>query len=517
MHTYDDLLTIADQSFVVVDEDSAQTSSKNEAENGNEPDATELVTNASLVESDHDGGPNHAPTPLTDIVDLIHARTDGWPRRVGTALFVHDKSQGICWLSSAASLFGWLQRICGIVEWHRGIGYASKEELYAELTRTALQYEAIEHLPHYPLIKDHYYACEIPKPGTGEVLGAFLQRFCPETPIDRQLMLLMFATPFWGGRGGSRPGFVITSTGRGAGKSTLTEVISKIAGGYIEIREYEDAGVMRQRLLSEEAMPKRIARLDNVKSLKFSWSDLESTMTAEVLSGKRMYYGETSRPNTLTWFITLNGISLSTDMAQRCAIVRVVPPAHAGRWEDETFEFIEQHRQELIADILGFLQIEDKTPLSKHSRWGAWESSVLCRLENAEEVRQMIATRSERADTELEESIDIEEHFRQKIEDHEYEADLSRVHIPAEIATAWYRESTNDKNKTHISCSKIIHQFCEEGRFKNIAINPSRKYGRGFLWVGDPQATTDYDLKDRIETRKNTFQERKTESRFWDK
>lgn len=512
MRTYDDLLLLAESATIIesrplVEHDGDAAS----------VDLSKTLSNATVVESESDGSPEHIPTPLAEVVDLIHERTEGWPRRIGNALFVHDPREGICWIPTAASLFGWLQRMYGIVEWHRGIGYPSKEELYAELSRTATQYEAIEHLPHYPLIKNHYYACEIPEPGDGATLAALLNRFCPETLIDRQLMLLMFATPFWGGRGGSRPGFVVTSKGRGSGKSTLTEVISKIAGGYIEIREYEDAGVMRQRLLSEEAMPKRIARLDNVKSLKFSWSDLESTMTAEQISGKRMYYGETTRPNTITWMITLNGISLSTDMAQRCAIVRVIPPVHVGYWEDETFQFIERHRKEIIADLLGFLQIEEQSPLSKHSRWGAWESAVLCRLENAEEVHQTIVSRSEKADTELEESVDIEEYFLQKMEEYNYESSVSKVHIPVEIATAWYREATNEKNKNHISCSKILHQLCEEGRFKQIAINPTRTYGRGFIWVGNTIANTDYDLKDRIEEKKKNILEKKMESRYWEK
>ena len=513
-HTYADLLSLVDQAIIVVD----KTTETGGEEHNNTTDQPVIpVTNATVIESDRDGGPSYSPTPIAEIVDRIHEGTGGWPRRIGTALFVHDPQEGICWISNAAALFGWLQRRCGIIEWHKGVGYPSKEELYHELSRTAQQYQAIEHLPHYPLLKGHYYACTIPEPGNGEVLENLLTRFCPETPIDRQLMLLMFATPFWGGRGGARPGFVVTSTGRGTGKSTLTEAISKIAGGYIEIREYEDAGIMRQRLLSEEAMPKRIARLDNIKSLKFSWSDLESTMTAEILSGKRMYYGETSRPNTLTWFVTLNGISLSTDMAQRCVIVRVTPPPHTAHWEDETFQFIEQHRQELIADILGFLQIEEETLLTKHSRWGAWESSVLCRLVNAEETHQLIAARRERADTELEESLDIEQFFLQKMEEYDYESALSRVHIPIEIATAWYREATNNKNQTHIHCSKILHQLCEEGRFKQITKNLSRTYGRGLLWIGDPNASTDNDLKDRIDAKKKTLKEQRIDSRHWEK
>lgn len=496
-----------------VKKEKQRTEKKDKAEAGSE--SLEPISNG-FRDEDDDESPT-LPLEIGAIIASIFERTDNWPRRIGASLFVHDKGRSIDMLSTPAALFGWLGAKCGIVKWEKGVGFTTKEELFAELCRSAKEYKAIEYLPHWPPIEDHYYACEFPPPGNGGTIKRLLDRFCPETLVDRKLILLMFATPFWGGRGGQRPGFIITSTGRGAGKSKMTELASRLCGGYIEVREYEDASVMRQRLLSEEAMPKRIARLDNVKSLKFSWSDLESTMTAEILSGKRMYYGETSRPNTLTWFMTLNGISLSTDMAQRCVIIRVLKPKHEGNWENETVAFMEKHRQELIGDILGFLQIEDSASLGHHSRWGAWESSMLCKFPNAEEIQHTIIERSETADTEFEEAALLEEYFEKCLEELGYETSIQKVHIPSKIAADWYRSGTNNRKASDIAASKIINQFCEEGRLTKIGINPSRKYGRGFLWVGNSDADADYDLQDKIEARKKAAHGEKTENRYWEK
>jgi hypothetical protein len=83
----------------------------------------------------------------------------------------------------------------------------------------------------------------------------------------------------------------------------------------------------------------RIALLDNVKTTRFSWAELEALITREVISGKRMYVGDASRPNLITWLITLNGASLSTDMAQRVVEIRLADPEYRETWESEVTAF----------------------------------------------------------------------------------------------------------------------------------------------------------------------------------
>lgn len=513
-HTYADLLALADDEGETIVDDSTRVSG--------EADSIQIesVTNALIIESDRDRPPQHAPMELSQAVALVHEHTNGWPRRIGNALFVHDPHHGICWLEKPPDLFGWLQRDCGIVEWHRGCGYPSKDELFSELRRTATAYQAIEYLPHYPPIPRHYYACEIPPPGNGEALSELLAKFSPETDVDRLLIATMFATVFWGGQGGARPAFVIISdSGRGAGKSKLTDMVAHLAAGLIDVAPHEKSDIIRQRLLSPDGLDKRIVRIDNVKSLKFSWAELESLITSPVISGKRMYVGEGCRPNTITWLLTLNGVSLSTDMAQRTIQIKIARPQHTGAWESNVLAFIDKNRSQLIADLLGFLQIEESTPLQTNTRWGAWEESVLCRLENAAEIQKVVATRCRSSDTELEEAEEIEGFFHGRLEELGYEAEVSRVHIPTKIAAGWYREYTNDRHKTTIACSKILSQFCEEGRCRKMRINPTRTYGRGFAWNGSKVGKDiDYDILDRIKEKIADAKESgKKYQEWWDK
>jgi hypothetical protein len=124
-----------------------------------------------------------------------------------------------------------------------------------------------------------------------------------------------------------------------------------LVGGLIEISPHEDIVGIRKRLLSPDAQQLRVARIDNIKSHRFSWDDLESLITAPVISGHRMYKGEARRPNTIIWCLTVNGASLSLDMAQRCQVIQLERPQHHPRWESEVRDFIQRNRWEIIADI----------------------------------------------------------------------------------------------------------------------------------------------------------------------
>ena len=49
-----------------------------------------------------------APASMPDILARIDSVTDGWPRRIGSSLFVHERPDGVDWLDSPAALFGYV-------------------------------------------------------------------------------------------------------------------------------------------------------------------------------------------------------------------------------------------------------------------------------------------------------------------------------------------------------------------------------------------------------------------------
>jgi hypothetical protein len=452
------------------------------------------------------------PYPMSVVVDNIRTRLDDWPRRIGTSLFVPAATEGISWIESAAALFGYLGTQTGTVKWFKATGCVTKEEVYAELRRTAPAYDAVETLPHSPQLSGHFYACPTPEPGSGETLKRLVGRFRPATDIDRDLIQAAIVTAVvWGGRGGCRPAFTVTSdAGRGTGKSTLPKMVGHLAGGLVDLSANESAEVIKQRLLSPDGLVKRVVLLDNVKTLRFSWAELEALITSPVVSGKRLYIGEASRPNTMAWFITLNGVSLAADMAQRSVIIKLNKPEHSATWEEDTYAYIDANRRALVADCLGFFRREP-AEVKKYSRWGAWERDVLSRLPDPENAQGVIRERQGQADVEQEEHELVEEFFERRLKELGYEPAGERVFIPSLIAADWFSAATRTKQTT-TGASRILNQAIAEGKLQRIVENACKTYGRGFVWVGkdtrpDTPALTDLEsvMKDHASGVQNPF------------
>ncbi len=456
------------------------------------------ITNAEVIEAaDPEGGePKRtvAPLAIADVLTRIHAATAGWPRRIGSALFTHEPA-GLAWLTNEAALFGWLGSRTGIIQWYRALGCPSKGEVFAELQRTVERYEAIEELPHHPPIARHYYACPSPTPGDGSALRGLLERFTPATPIDGDLMLAALLTILWGGSCGSRPAFVFTAdAGRGKGKSKAAELLSRVAGGTIDFSANEDMGQIKTRLLSPDALPKRVALLDNVKSHRFSWAELEALITAPAISGRRMYVGEGTRPNTLTWIVTLNGAALSTDMAQRSIIVKIGEPSRSRSWEDDTTAYIEANRQAIIADAIGILSGPPQAELARYSRWATWEAGVLSRLPDPSEAQAIILERQGAVNVEAEEADAIGEFFKSQLERLDYSTDRDVVLIPSAVAARWLGWATGEQRSVIASC-RTIKQLCDEKRLARIRASERHGNGRGFVWSGELA-----DIEERMKT-----------------
>lgn len=453
-------------------------------------------------EIDQDEGESlKVPLLMRDIIAAIKAKTNGWPRRVGQSLFV-DAGGRIDWLEKTPALFGWMQS-SDYVYWRNGDGNVGRQELHAELCRTAHNYVGIAELPHEPRFSDHYYACGDVEPGDGETLRALVDRFNPATEIDRDLILAAFLTPGWGGPPGCRPCFVITSDdGRGAGKTTVAKCVGLVWGGLLTFSANEDVNKIKTRLLSSDALSRRVALLDNVKSLKFSWAELEGMITAPTIGGHRMYVGEATRPNLLTWFITLNGASLATDMAQRAAIIKVNRPSRSATWEEDTTRFITDNHRAIVADIVAALRAEP-FGLARFTRWATWEKDILQRLPEPEEAQRVILERQAAVDVEADEAELIEEYFADQLGSLTYRADRDQVLIPSAEVARWYNVATNDKHKV-VAVSRIIGQLIDEGRLSRLRRNTCRTWGRGFVWCGEnaePDDSIKVDFEERLRRR----------------
>lgn len=459
------------------------------------------------------GGEGDGPSPLslTQIEATLLKRFRQWPALCGDTLFVPSKN-GKRELKNAKALFSWYGKF-GIVRWSQssGKGFVVKDEFFESLQATAPQrYVATEEFPHWPAVPGHFYLNGIPQAGRGECLERLLDRFAPETSEDRQLLAALFATVIWGGPPGTRPAFLISAdAGRGTGKSKLVTVgVSHLLNDQIfDFETDESAEAIKKRVLTESAGGIRIALLDNVKTEKLSWAFLEKLTTSRVISGHRMFAGEAQRMNRLAWVLTMNGGSLSTDLAQRVVNIKLSKPQFSATWEEDTLDFIAANRAELLADLVGLLQ---RPPAGmEYSRVGAWERGVLSRLENPTALTRLIAKRQAELDAGADESIAIEELFAQRLREVGYDPDCNAVLIPTSDAARWLSKALGQDVKP-IGCGRRLNQMIREGAIKRLTENRNKSFPRGFVWKGEcyiSGAIKD-DLPERI---KNFFLERERE------
>jgi hypothetical protein len=476
-----------------------------DARQANRQTKPENFCNFALVEGAGRGGPVKQGLPVGAIGQQLGLLTDGWPRLACGRLFAEGPCHEPLWIESADDLFAWVGRQLpdhdgNALQWVTGPDKVGRGEFVAYLRQTAPRYDALETMPHWPPMPRTYYLHPPLEGGDGRALDALLKRFHPATDADAGLIESYFLSPFWGGAPGKRPAYLIEAEendrqgGRGTGKTKLAQAVAHLAGGHIDIRPSEDMDKVMTRLLSTAALGRRIALLDNVKTLRFSWADLEGAITSDVLSGKALYIGEGQRPNTLTWTITLNNASLSRDMAQRCVIVRLKRPPRDPCWEAETWEFIDEHRWAIVGDIIAKLKAP-APDLERYSRWSAWEREVLARVRGASHCQEVIEARQGEVDDDKAEADLVREAFVNELRRRGHDPSTAVVWIPAATAAEVLNAALGEKIPVNRAS---IH-------LKTLSVPELRKSDhngvRGWSWRGesaDPAAVLD-DLNPRLE------------------
>lgn len=434
-------------------------------------------------------------------IQVLHAALQrlagNWPKTANGMLFVEGPNLSPRWMKSSTETFAWIGgRLPTIgqrngLQWMKGSDKVSEGQFHAFVVQNAEQYEAVEQIPHFPPMPNHYYMHPPLAGGGGAALRELLQRFNPATDADYDLIQTAFMTPFSGTEPGQRPAFLIQAEdedqhgGRGTGKTTLAELVGRLCGGHVEMRSTDDWDRLVTRLLSPAALTKRVALLDNVKTLRFSWAELEAGITGAVISGRQLYVGEGRRPNTLTYFITLNGANLSKDMAQRCVpVVLKRPERYDAAWEEQTIALIETRRWEIIGDIIALLKAPAPA-LTKFSRWSTWERAVLSRVADPSECQKVIEERQAAIDEDQTEAEIVRDGFREELKHRGHNPDTEVIWIPSKVAAQIINRIENeDRRPTPRAIIRLYLMSIPELRRSN------RAKARGCVWTG-PDAAPD--------------------------
>ena len=251
---------------------------------------------------------NDTPLSIDQIASQARDLTDNRLVCVGGGLYYIDALE-IRSLTSAPALFAWLDQYVQVT-WTRG--GVTKEEFFCGLPQRLPNYAWATPYPHFPALPNVLYLGQAPASRRTNALDEFIARFRPATEADRAVLEAMVLTLFWAGPPGQRPQFVLTGRagdermGCGVGKTTCAEMIARLVGGAVAVRPNQSVDRRMSGLLSPSTLPLRVALVDNLKTDRFSNADLEALVTSVEIDGHQLYVGRASRPNYLTWIVTVN-------------------------------------------------------------------------------------------------------------------------------------------------------------------------------------------------------------------
>jgi hypothetical protein len=404
-------------------------------------------------------------------------------KRVGDRLFIPGPNHQPIYLESASRLFA-LYDDRADVRWTKQGEAITAERYFERMRMTAPAFDAIETRPHFPTIPRIFYLHRAVPIGGGRVLDRLLDFFKPATTLDRHLVRSMILSWFWGGEAGTRPAFLITGPdgdpemGRGVGKSKMVMILAtELVEGFIDVSNSESMDAIKTRLLSNEAGRKRVVILDNLKSHKFSWSGLEGLLTSTEISGRALYVGEARRPNLLNWAITLNGASLSKDMAQRVVVIKLDRPDFSPSWEDGLRTFIRSNLWGIFADIRDRLAEPSQLDVAR-SRWASWERHVLGKVPEWAKLQDLILERQRAIDDDDEDRQLVIDHFREELKVRGHDPDGERIFVPSAEAAAWVSTATRTAYPTNKASSFLNGLSISELR------KSDRGKARGWIWTG---------------------------------
>jgi len=416
----------------------------------------------------------------------------GWPKACNGSMFVPDSRKTVRILSSSSMLMSWMQlktKVC----WAEGGGdKIGRDQFFQGLAAAVPHFESIASAPHFPPVPDVYYARKIPV-GDVQDFYDFVDHFFPaDGDVDRQLMRAAVATVFWGGSGGTRPLFLITSSdGQGAGKSVFVQAIAKLTGlGKVlmhQIRSPKDFEKLSQTLGSASPTSPETSRMivvDNFKGAMLGSQEIEALITEQMLSVWKLYHGEVRVPNLYTWFVTGNGVDMSEDLAQRTIEIRIrKPKQYSAEWSEKLENW---DVMKVLSGIAAFFETPP-TAIDKTLRFDRWSRDILGRLENPGLLAEECLNRSKNVSVSANDAHEIGEHLEAYVESL---GDSLSKHTDPDgciiLRTTWVSRSLNlldrpdprDKRWTSNFLSRILRRLG-----KPLCVTPVRtNQFNGFLW-----------------------------------
>ena len=453
------------------------------------------------------------PRQINDLIRDLHTRLLGAPYRVGEELFDRDRDTGeICYIYDASDLFSWIARKTNtLVDWARLDGCVTKQEFFSALKREATVYSAISFTPDYPAREDVFYSHpEIPGPSTDhKIFWRFVDFFNPVDDINRSLLTAFVMAPIFYRPMVARPLWIIDSPdGQGSGKSMIPEMIAFLYSGNLYDRNLIDVSLydlernyqeVIKRIISTKGRNARILRLDNVTGVLRS-SNLSTLVTTGDITGRASYgRGEESRPNNLTYVVTVNGATVDTDIASRAYYIMVAKPKMNPHWTSDVISYIQRNRMQIFADIIDIIETHRSYDLPPATRMPQFETAILqAACGSPEQYQRAIAfltEQQEETNTDEELARRIEEEITQRIIDTKpvYGAPVmdparERIFIRSHVLESWFSNASWLTSKhpaeviRNMARTKMLPQIDPDLRRWPHHVDKKLKRRSGIMW-----------------------------------
>lgn len=165
--------------------------------------------------------------------------------------------------------------------------------------------------------------------------------------------------------------------------------LGSLVGGHMGLEppkkgRFNDA--IAKQALSEINLPYRVALIDNFTGTVRD-DEMTGLITMPTIDGRASHGRQSRRANFITWVITTNEPSFSTDIASRVAMIRLAPCDREKRpnWNSEIRAFVKAYAKHIAMDAIEKLKGE-KTKVTRHTRFASWDTDVLGCLENPDDV-----------------------------------------------------------------------------------------------------------------------------------
>lgn len=439
---------------------------------------------------DEKGNPKSYPRPYHEVLERLKTLTSGRVKSFNGELFATPDKPGdpVQWLKTPDVFFSWLGAYQqSTIDIKRNLqGAMNRGEMLAGMQATAEKVYGLETAPEFPARAEMFYN-HAPLPESDfEALQNLIAFFCPETNADRFFILAFFLTAFWGSPPGQHPVFDIHALcGRGAGKTTIPKAAARLLNqSPITASTKDEPGALKKRILSPQAISKRIVNFDN-ETGRVKSAELAELITAGVISGHRMYQGEGERVNNLLFVITLNTQAGDSDIAHRSVTIRLAKPKYDPTWEERLWKHIDENRLALWSAIREIFNSEP-TEVQARTRWALWEREILGRLPGAdiEEMQRVILERQGEMDDEAEEASMILDGTKAEIRTAGHDPDTAKIFIRngdmADIV------NTTLKSKMGVvSACKTVKTLIQNELITNMETSRHGKFGRGFWFYGE--------------------------------